>query len=259
MILTIGQTAYPSLKGHVSDEEWNTRVQLAALFRLVPIMGWDDLSNQLCAARVGQHFLVGPHGVLFEEVTASSLVKVDIEGRVVDETPFTPGTNLWHPMRAVFEARPDAHTVIHTHDDYITAVAAQAQGLLPISQSAAFAMAAGLAYHTYEGVETYAERMPSLQKSLGPSNLTLILRNHGVVTLGASVPAAFMLHHIVRKACRTQVMAGANTEAELIHLSDSMVESFKFELQRASQGDGTNVAWPGLLRKLERQDPGFMD
>src|SRR5689334_8312356 len=120
-LLNIGDIQYPSLKGQVPADEWQTRVQLAALFRLVPFMGWDDLSMQLCAARVGEHFLFGPDCFLFEEVTASSLVKIDLQGNKVDDSPFKVGPNLWHPMRAVFEVRPDAHTVIHTHDDYVAA------------------------------------------------------------------------------------------------------------------------------------------
>lgn len=258
----IGSTEYPSLKSQVPEAEWQQRVQLAALFRLIPMMGWDDLSNQLCATRVEGGFLFGPRGLLFEEVTASSLVKVNIEGEVLSETPFGVVPNVWHPMRAVFEARPDAHTVIHTHDDYLAAVAATAEGLLPISQPAAFSLAAGLAYHTYEGVETYAERIPSLQKALGPRNHSILLRNHGLLTLGPTVATAFMLHYIVRKACRTQVLAGASAAAtggRLSQLGPEMLGTFGTELARAGQGDGSNDAWPGLLRKLQREQPDFMD
>ncbi|WP_286837152.1 class II aldolase/adducin family protein [Pseudomonas sp. PGPPP1] len=253
----IGDIEYPSLKGEVSEEEWSARVQLAALCRLVPAMGWDDLSNQLVSCRIGKDFLFIPAGVLFEEMTASCLLKVNMEGEIISDSPFKIVPNVWHPMRAVFEVRPDANTVIHTHDDYIAAVAATKHGLLPISQPAALVIAAGISYHTYEGAETYAERIPGMRRDLGSSNFSLLLRNHGVVTLAPTIDSAFMLHHLVRKACRIQVMSGVNSGAEVTHISADVVASFPIELLRASVGDGSNNAWPGLLRKLYREDPSF--
>ena len=247
----IGDIEYPSLRDKVSAEEWKARVELAALCRLLPQMGWDDLSNQLVGSRTGEHFLFTPAGVLFEEMTASCLLKLNIEGEIVDNTPFSIVPNLWHPLRAVFEARPDAQTVIHTHDDYVSAVAASKHGLLPISQPAALALAAGVSYHFYEGAETYAERIPALQRDLGSTNFSLILRNHGVVTLGPTIDAAFLIHHLVRKACRIQVMSGVNCGAEVYSIPDEIVAALPIELLRASAGDGSNNAWNGLLRKLE--------
>lgn len=259
MMLKIGNTAYPSLKGKVSDEEWDIRVQTAALFRLIPLMGWDDLSMQLVSARVGDHFLAGPSELLYEEVTASSLVKVNLEGDVVSDTPFSVIKSTWYPMRAVHAVRPDANFVIHTHDDYIAAVACNTEGLLPITQSAAFAMADGLAYHDYEGVETYEERMSGLQRSLGACNNALILRNHGLVTLGYLARQAFLRHYNLRKACRIQVLASSAQHRELIKFPPSLVESFQMELLRLAQGEGNTDPWDGLLRKLARLDPEFME
>ena len=258
-MLKIGDTAYPSLKGKVSDDEWNIRVQTAALFRLIPFMGWDDLSMQLVSARVGDDFLVAPSGLLFEEVTASSLVKINLEGDVVSESPFGPVQNAWDPMRAVPEARPDANFVIHSHDDIIAAVACNAEGLLPISQSAAFAIADGLAYHDYEGVETYEERIPSLQRSLGANNNAAILRNHGLLTLGYEAKHAFMRHYNIRKACRIQLLANSAKHGELIRFPQSLLDEFRHELMRVGQADGTMDPWPGMLRKLTKLDPSFMD
>ncbi|QTO23391.1 class II aldolase/adducin family protein [Burkholderia seminalis] len=259
MILKIGDTAYPSLKGKVSEDEWNIRVQTAALFRLIPFMGWDDLSLQLVSARAGDHFLVGPSGVLFEEVTASSLIKINLEGDVISESPFGVVQNAWYPMRAVHEARPDANFVIHSHDDIIAAVACNAEGLLPISQPAAFAIADGLAYHDYEGVETYEERTPSLQRSLGATNNAVILRNHGLLTLGYEAKHAFMRHYNIWKACHIQLLANSAKHGELIRLPQPLLDAFGNELMRLGQGDGTMDPWPGLLRKLARLDPSFMD
>ncbi|SDP77563.1 Ribulose-5-phosphate 4-epimerase/Fuculose-1-phosphate aldolase [Ralstonia sp. 25mfcol4.1] len=257
-MLKIGDVSYPSLEGKVSEEEWDIRVQTAALYRLVPLMGWDDLSMQLVSARVGDHYLFGPAGPLYEEVTASSLVKINLEGDVISDTPFGIVKSTWHPMRAVHEARKDANFVIHTHDDIIAAVACNSAGLLPISQSAAFAIADGLGYHDYEGAETYAEKIPSLQRSLGPTNNAVLLRNHGLLTLGPIARAAFMRHYNIRKACHIQMMAGGATYGSLVHLSQEMLDSFKFELARLGQGEGTTDPWDGLLRKLAKIDPSFM-
>lgn len=259
MNLAIGNTSYPSLKGVVTDEEWNVRLQLAAVFRLIPLMGWDDLSMQLCSARIGDHFLVGPLGPLFEEVTASSLVKINMAGEVVSDTPFGAVNSVWYPMKAVHEARADANFVIHTHDDIVAAVACNSQGLLPISQPAAFAIADGLGYHAYEGVETYETCIPAIQASLGPTNNALLLRNHGLVTLGYQASHAFLRHYNVRKACRIQMMAQSSNSGSLIHLPPSMIESFRAELQRLAQGVGTSDPWEGLLRKLVKLDPSFME
>lgn len=258
-MLKIGDTAYPSLKGNVSDNEWDIRVQTAALFRLIPFMGWDDLSLQLISARVGDHFLVAPSGLLFEEVTASSLVKINLYGEAISESPFGIVKNAWYPMRAVHEARPDANFVIHSHDDIIAAVACNAEGLLPISQSAAFALADGLAYHDYEGVETYEERMLSLQRSLGAANNAAILRSHGLLTLGYEAKHAFMRHYNIWKACHIQVLATSAKHGELIRFPRPLLDGFRHELMRIGQGDGTMDPWPGLLRKLTKLDPSFLD
>lgn len=256
---SIGNVQYPSLEGRVSDEEWNIRVQTAAIFRLIPHMGWDDLSMQLVSARVGEHFLFGPSGPLYEEVTPSSLVKINLKGDVVGEHPFGISKSTWYPMRAVHEARPDANFVIHTHDNIIAAVACNKEGLLPISQPAAFALADGLSYHDYEGAETYEEKIPSLQQSLGPKNNAALLRNHGLLTLGWEAKHAFLRHYNIRKACDIQLLAMASTPREnLITFSKEMLDSFKYELERVNEGDGTTDPWAGLIRKLLAQDPSFL-
>jgi len=257
MMLKIGDVEYPSLKGKVSEEEWQARVELAAMYRLVPMMGWDDQSLTHCSARIGEHYLFNPLGFLFEEITASSLVKVTLDGEIISDTPFEITIGGWYVMKAVHAVREDANFVIHTHDDFGAAVAAQKRGLLPISQPAAFAIGDALAYHDYEGVETYEARMPSLQASLGKANNNLILRNHGLLTLGYFAKHAFLRHHNLRKACRIQVMAGADG-CELVEVPTPILETFPVEIMRAASGEG-NDAWPGLLRKLERLDPGFKD
>ncbi|WP_322981437.1 class II aldolase/adducin family protein [Pseudomonas sp. C11] len=257
--LRIGEVAYPSLEGKVSDEEWRVRVNTAAIFRLIPMMGWDDLSMQLVSARVGDGYLFVPNGPLFEEVTASSLVKINIEGEVISDSPFGIVKSTWYPMKAVHEVREDANYVIHTHDDIIAAVACNSEGLLPISQSAAFAWADGLAYHAYDGVETYEEKMPGLQQSLGATNNAALLQNHGLLTLGVEAGHAFMRHYNIWKACRVQMMAQCARHGELIKFSQEMLNSFKHEVSRVQEGDGTTDPWAGLLRKLIKKDPSFMN
>lgn len=259
MTLKIGDITYPSLKGKVSGEEWKARVQLAALCRLIPLMGWDDLSMQLVSARVGDEYLFIPNGPLFEEVTASSLVKINLSGEVLSETPFGIVKSTWYPMRAVHEVRNDASFVIHTHDDIVAAVACNTDGLLPISQPAAFALADGLGYHNYEGVETYEEKIPSLQKALGLDNNAVILRNHGLLTIGWEASHAFLRHYNIRKACRIQVLAAGARHGELIRFSGEVLKEFKEELSRVEGGDGTTNPWDGLLRKLVSLDSSFME
>ncbi|MDU9027496.1 class II aldolase/adducin family protein [Pseudomonas mediterranea] len=256
--LKIGNVSYPSLEGKVSDVEWRIRVETAAIYRLIPYMGWDDLSMQLVSARVGENFLFGPSGPLYEEVTASSLVKININGEILQDTPFGISKSTWYPMRAVHEARLDANWVIHTHDDTIAAVACNREGLLPISQPAAFAWADGLAYHSYEGVETYEERIPGLQESLGQHNNAVILRNHGLLTLGYEAKHAFLRHYNIHKACNIQMMATSARNGELIHFSEDMLKSFKHELGRVQEGDGTTDPWDGLVRKMTAMDPSFL-
>lgn len=258
-MLKIGNTQYPSLEGKVSDEEWQVRVNTAAIFRLIPLMGWDDLSMQLVSARVSDGYLFVPNGPLFEEVTASSLVKINMEGDVISDSPFGIVKSTWYPMKAVHEVRKDANYVIHTHDDIIAAVSCNSAGLLPISQSAAFAWADGLAYHSYDGVETYEDKIPGLQASLGATNNAVMLQNHGLLTLGMEASHAFMRHYNIRKACRIQMMAQCARYGELTQFSQGMMDTFKHEINRVQHGDGTTDPWAGLLRKLMKEDPSFMN
>ncbi|HEY2032187.1 MAG TPA: class II aldolase/adducin family protein [Rhizomicrobium sp.] len=252
--MRLGDTEYPSLRGKVSDEEWRARVELAALYRLVPLMGWDDLSITHCSARVPgkPHYLFNPMGFLFEEITASSLIKITLEGEVLSETPFEITLGGWYPMKAVHAAREDANFVIHTHDTYGIALSARKEKLQPVSQGAGFVIADKIAYHDYDGVETYEDRIVGLQKSLGDAN-RLILHNHGLLTVGRTARQAFQRMHGLNKACLVQLLAGRSEE--LIHLPESILAGFPAEITRA-QG---NNPWPGMLRKLDRLDPSYKD
>lgn len=249
-----GDLEYPSLEGKVSDAEWQARVDLAALYRLIPLMGWWDLSQPPASARVPgepNHFLINPLGFLFEEITASSLVKITLDGAPVLDSPLRVSRQIWYPMQAVHAAREDANFVLHSHDEVFAALSARRDGLLPISQPAGFALAGGLAYHDYDGVETHAEQMPSLQASLGDYGV-MLLRNHGLVCLGRSAYEVIAKTANLRSACRIQLLAG---QAEhLKPIAPSVLPVFAEELRR---GVAVDNLWPGLLRKLDRIDPSY--
>jgi ribulose-5-phosphate 4-epimerase/fuculose-1-phosphate aldolase len=254
--LKIGDVAYPSLKGKVSDAEWRTRVELAAIYRLIDYFGWFDLTMPGASAKIpGEpYYLFNPAGFMFDEITASSLVKLTLEGELAGDQPFEPVPRTWYPMRAVHQAREDANWVIHSHDMYGMALSARREKLLPISQSAGFVIAQGVSYHDYDGVEVYAERMAPLAESLGGSNGMLILHNHGLVTLGGTPWQAVARMYALRYACRVQLMAGRGDD--LIHLPEEVIEGFREELRR---GSAVGNPWPGLLRKLDRMDPSYKD
>jgi len=254
--MKLGDFEYPSLKGKVSDAEWQARVDLAALCRLIPLMGWWDLSQAPASARIGDgsgHYLFNPVGFLLEEVTASSLVKITLDGDYVDDTPLKIMRGGWYPMQAVHAVRPDANFVIHSHDDYTAALSARQDPLLPISQFAGFVLADGLAYHDFDGVETHEERMASVQASLGQANM-LILRNHGVVTLGYVAYHALARMANLRKSCVIQLYAGQS--ADVRPISPEVMPSFREEIDRGVVVDNL---WQGLLRKLDRLDPSYKE
>lgn len=252
--MMIGDTEYPSLEGKVSEAEWRTRVELAAIYRLIPYLGWFDLSMPGASARIpGEpYYLFNPDGFLFDEITASSLVKLSLDGEPVPGQPFSVVPRTWYPMRAVHEVREDANFVIHSHDKYGMALSARRDKLLPISQTGGFVIADGVSYHDYDGVEVYPERMAPLQASLGGQNGMLILHNHGLVSLGATAWQAVSRMNRLRYACEVQLMAGPGDQ--LIHLEPEIIESFREELRR---GAAVGNPWPGLLRKLDRMDPSY--
>lgn len=254
--MKIGDLEYPSLKGKVSDEEWRARVDLAALYRLIPVMGWWDLSQapaSACVPGEPDHYLFNPLGFMFDEITASSLIKITLDGEYVDETPLKFHRRIWYPMQAVHAARPDAKFVLHSHDALFTALSARKDKLLPISQPAGFALAGGIAYHDYDGVETYEERMASLQTSLGQYG-AMILHNHGLVVLGRSAYEVIGKTSNIRQACKVQLLAGHS--ADLRSIDENVLPAFAEELRA---GVAVDNLWPALLRKLDRLDPSYQD
>lgn len=254
-----GRLEIPSLKGQVSDEEWQARVELAACYRLVAYYKWDDLIFTHLTAKVpgtADHFLINPYGLLFEEITASSLVKVDLAGRKVSESPFeiNPAGFLIHST--IHGARSDANCIVHLHSLAGVAVSTSKTGLRPLSQHSIFPLSS-LAYHDYEGVALSDDERPRLLADLGDKR-ALILRNHGLLTVGPTVGDAFVAMYFLESACRIQVMAQAGG-GELIDVDPRIIEGAQAMAAKVTVGVGTSLAWPGLVRRLDRMDPSFRE
>lgn len=248
-----------NVREHVSEQEWQARVDLAAAYRLVAFYGWDDLIFTHLSARVSgpaHHFLLNPYGMMFEEVTASSLVKVDLDGNKVMESPYYINPAGFTIHSAVHAAREDALCVIHLHTDNGIAVSAQRHGLLPLSQQSLFVLAS-LAYHDYEGVALDEEEKPRLVANLG-NKIFMILRNHGLLTVGKTPAEAFLAMFMLERACEIQVLAQSGG-SELVPVPPPILAKVAKQLQAVTVGLGSQLAWPGLLRKLDRIDPSYRE
>jgi ribulose-5-phosphate 4-epimerase/fuculose-1-phosphate aldolase len=253
------ERAVSDVRRRVSAEEWQVRVDLAACYRLVAAHGWDDLVFTHLTARVPgpeHHFLINPYGMLFEEVTASSLVKVDLAGNKVGETPYDINPAGFTIHSAVHAARADAQCVIHLHTDAGVAVSAQREGLLPISQNALFPFAS-LGYHDYEGLALREDEKARLVRDLG-GRMFLILRNHGTLAVGPSVADAFLRIYVLERACRIQLLAQSGGR-EVLRVPQPIVEGILAAAEQVTRGLGGQLAWPALLRRLDRADPSFRE
>ena len=247
----------PSLQSQVSPAEWQTRVDLAACYRLAALYGWTDLVFTHISARVPgaeEHFLINPYGMLFEEITASSLVKVDHHGNKLHDTPYPVNPAGFTIHSCVHAGRPDVGCVMHTHTRAGIAVSAQRGGLLPISQQSTFILPS-LAYHDYEGVALREDEQPRLQRDLGNSNY-MILRNHGLLTAGATVTDAFLAMYTLENACRIQVDAQSGG-GELTLINPQILQGIAQVVKTVTAGMGAQIAWPALLRKLDKTDPSY--
>ena len=250
----------PSVKGEVSDAEWKTRVELAALYRLVAMHGWSDLVFTHISARLpdedGEHrFLINPYGVMFDEMTASSLVKIDDQGMIKQSTPYFVNPAGFTIHSAVHDARADAAFVIHVHTAFGMAVAAQKEGLLRLSQMA-MQVHDDIAYHDYEGIALDLDERERIVSNLGSHSL-MILRNHGTLTLGPSAGTAFLRLYFLENACRVQIHAQAAGRDHLIYETEEMSARVHGQSAPAFMpGMGDNLVWPGLMRKLARTNPG---
>ena len=248
-----------SIRDQVTEAEWQARVDLAAAYRLVALYGWDDLIFTHISARVPgpeHHFLLNAYGMMFDEVTASSLVKIDPSGNKVMESPYFINPAGFTIHSAVHAAREDALCVMHLHTDYGIAVSAQKEGLLPISQQSMFPLAS-LAYHDYEGLALNEEEKPRLVSDLGDKNY-MMLRNHGLLTIGKTAAEAFLLMYIFERACRIQILAQSGG-VELHRVAEPIIDLTAKQMSAVTVGQGAELTWPGLLRKLDRIDPTYRD
>lgn len=245
----------------VSPEEWALRVDLAAAYRLVALYGWDDLIFTHLSARVpgpDHHFLINPYTHMFDEITASSLVKIDIDGNKVSDSPAPVNRAGFVIHSAIHAAREDATAVLHLHTPHGQAVSAMAEGLLPHTQTA---MIAGhdVAYHDFEGIATDLDERERLVADLGERH-AMILRNHGTLTVGSTVAQAFMRMYFLERACEAQVLMLSAGRGGLNTPNQGVAE--KVESQSGAEAMtmvSDALAWPALLRKLDRIDPGFRD
>ena len=248
------------LRNKVSNEEWQTRVDLAACYRLVAQYGWDDLVFTHITAKipgVENQFLINPYGMMFGEITASSLVKIDLGGNKLDtDNPFPVNPAGFTIHSAIHAARHDAKCVLHVHTPNGIAVSAQKNGVLPISQHSIFVLAS-LAYHGYEGVALNDDEKPRLVRDLGEKTF-FMLRNHGLLTVGETVADAFQAMYMFEATCMIQVRAQAGG-GELISIPQPILDGAQAQAKAVTKGLGGNLAWPGLLRKLDRIDSSFRD
>ncbi len=255
-----------SVKGQVSDIEWQLRCELAATYRLCALHGWSDLVFTHISVRLPdeaneqgemeERFLINPYGVMFEEMTASSLVKIDLKGKTCQESPYFVNPAGFTIHSAVHMAREDAGCVIHVHTPYGIAVSVQKRGLRRYTQ---FSMQVydDLAYHDYEGIALDLDERERIVKDLGSKSL-LMLKNHGTLTLGLTCGTAFLRMYFLENACKTQILAQSVGNESLLH-EESEEMGHKVYSQGAAAfvpGMGDNLVWPGLMRKLKRVNPG---
>lgn len=250
----------PSLKGKVSAEEWRLRCELAATYRLVALYGWDDMIFTHISVRLPSEdgearFLLNPYGLFFDEMTATSLIKVDLQGNSVQDTPYFTNPAGFTIHSALHMSRVDAHCVLHTHSPHGVAVAAQQDGLRRYSQ---FAMIVhdDVAYHDYEGIATDLDERERLVRDMGNHGL-LILRNHGLLTVGSNCATAFLRMYFLEQACKAQILAQSDTKEPREEPPAMGAKVLQQGAPAFAQGLGDNLAWPGLVRKLQRENPGW--
>jgi ribulose-5-phosphate 4-epimerase/fuculose-1-phosphate aldolase len=251
----------PSLKHVVSEDEWKLRVNLAACYRLVAMYGWSDLIFTHISAKLPEsvsgkdhHFLINPYGLMFDEITASSLLKIDLQGKQINESSFYVNHAGFVIHSTIHEARHDAVCVLHTHSRAGVAVSAQKEGLLPISQQSSLLLSS-LAYHDYEGLAVHDDERDRLKADLG-NNKYMILRNHGLLTVGCSVPDAFLAMYFLETSCQIQISAQAG--GTLSPVPQKVLEGVTTAVRvQQSKGSAADLAWPALLRRLDRLSPGY--
>ncbi len=246
------------VRSQVSEAEWNLRVDLACAYRLVARHGWDDLIFTHLSVRVPgpeHHFLINPYNLMFDEITASSLVKIDVNGHPVMETPYLTNPAGFTIHSAIHMAREDAHAVIHLHTPHGQAVSAMADGLMPLTQTAML-IRDEVAYHHYEGVATDLAERERLVADLGTKS-AMILRNHGTLTVGETVGEAFLRMYFLERACEAQCLALAGGPALVSQPPQGTPEKAAAQGREGLKLVGNLLAWPALRRRMDRIDPAY--
>lgn len=256
MQMRVVDNSLSDVRSRVSPEEWAIRVDLAAAYRLVAHFGWDDLVFTHISAKIpGTHdFLINPYGLMFDEMTASNMVRVDLAGNKTFESPYEINPAGYTIHSAIHEAREDAGCVLHTHTMEGVAVSCQKQGLLAISQQATL-IVQSLSYHDYEGLAMNPDEKVRLQQSLGTSR-NFMLRNHGLLTVGRTVSDAFLSMYTFQRACEIQVLAQGNG-AELMTIPQTVLDTVPEYSKAVMKGAGSGLVWPALLRRLDRIDTSY--
>ena len=256
MQMRVIDNSLDDVRSRVSAEEWAIRVDLAAAYRLVAHFGWDDLVFTHISAKIpGTHdFLINPYGLMFDEMTASNMVRVDLAGNKTLESPYDINPAGYTIHSAIHAAREDAGCVLHTHTMAGVAVSAQKQGLLSISQQASIVVQS-LAYHDYEGLAMNPDEKIRLQQSLGTAR-NFILRNHGLLTVGRTVADAFLNMYTFQRACEIQVLAQGNG-AELTMIPQEVLDTVPEYAKAVMKGAGSGLVWPALLRRIDRIDASY--
>ncbi len=254
----MSEVQIPSLRGQVSEEEWKIRVDLAAAYRLVAYYGWDDLIFTHLSARIPgpeHHFLLNPYNLMFEEVTASSLVKVGMDGNPVGPTPFVTNAAGFTIHSAIHMAREDAQAVIHLHTPHGQAVSAHGEGLMPLTQTAML-VRDDVAYHDYEGVAVDLDERGRIVADLGQKG-SMLLRNHGTLAVGETVGEAFIRIYFLERACEAQILALSAGPGNLNNPPQGSPEVTAQQGKVGLKLAANMLAWPALLRKAYRLDPSF--
>ncbi len=247
------------MNNRIDPLEWQIRIDTAALYRLIALTGWDDLIGTHVSARIPgpePRFLLNPYGMLFEEITASSLLTIDLEGKQLTPSDYAYNQAGFTIHSAVHMAREDAMFVIHLHTDHGVAVSCQRDGLKPLNQTA-IAAYSDLAYHDYEGLATNLSERDRLVEDLGNSN-TMMLRNHGTLACGPNPGGAWQAIYRLERACKYQILAESGG-AQTIALSRDIIHSRRDATTTGALKKRGELIWPALVRKLDRIDPGFRD
>ena len=250
----------PSMRDRVGPDEWEARVNLAACYRLVAQWDMTDMIANHISVRVPhepEHFLINAYGLLYEEITASNLVKIDLDGNIVDKPDFDYGVNRagFVIHSAIHRARHEVDCVIHTHTPAGMAIASIRSGLLPMTQTAM--RFTRVAYHDYEGVAVDLAEQERLVADLGDADL-MVLRNHGLLVVGATVPQAFSNIYRAERACQAQLLAMSTGDEVVLPSAEVIAKTNHLYRPEVRRPFGI-LEWPALLRKLDRTDPTYRD